>query len=106
MAKRKKNRSGRVAVEARKRKLFGSIKQAGSTVRYKCPECGAEEDIPRDVVEMFDALDDDGDITVAPRFTCESCEGVMEPLQYTGVHGITYEIIESNADAEDDDLPL
>lgn len=95
MAKKKKNRNGRAAVEARKRNLFGETAQTGDTVRYKCLDCGVEEEIPRSVVEMFDTLDDEGDISVAPRFDCENCDGVMEPVKYAGVHGITYEIVES-----------
>lgn len=106
MAKKKKNRNGRTVVEARKRKLLGDSLQIGDTVRYKCLDCGIEEDIPRNVVEMFDALDDEGDISVAPRFNCEKCDGVMEPLKYKGVHGIMYEIVESKNEETDGDLPL
>lgn len=106
MAKKKKNRSGRAAVAARKRELFGDTIQTGDTVRYKCLECGTEEDIPRSVVEMLDVLDDEGDISIAPRFDCEKCDGIMEPIKYTGVHGITYEIVESKNEETDGDLPL
>lgn len=106
MAKKKKSRNGRVAVAARKRELLGDCKQAGDAVRYKCLECGIEEDIPRSVVETFDALDDEGDISVAPRFDCEKCEGIMEPLKYAGVHGIMYEIVESKNEESDGNSPL
>ena len=106
MAKSKKNRNGRETVKAKKRRLSGDTIQTGKTVRYKCFDCGVEEDIPRSVVEMLDALDDDGDISVAPRFNCKKCDGIMEPLKYTGVHGITYEIVESKIEEDDDDLPL
>jgi hypothetical protein len=106
MAKKKKSRNGRAAVAARKRELFGEAVQTGEMVRYKCLDCGVEEDIPRSVVEMFDALDDEGDISVAPRFHCEKCDGIMEPLKYAGVHGITYEIVESKDEEIDGDWPL
>ena len=89
MSKKKKNRSGRLAVEARKNKILGT------TVKYKCLECGIEEEIPRSVVEMFDALDDEGDISVPPRFDCEKCGGLMEPIEYSGVHGIEYKMKEN-----------
>lgn len=105
MGKKKKNRKGRAAVAARKRELLGDTKQTGDMVRYRCLDCGVEEDIPRSVVEMFDALDDEGDISVAPRFDCEKCDGIMEPLKYTGVYGITYEIAESKEEI-DGDWPL
>jgi hypothetical protein len=88
MSKKKKNRCGKLAVESRKNKV------QGTTVRYKCLECGIEEEIPRSVVEMFDALDDEGDISVPPRFDCEKCRGLMEPLEYSGVHGIKYKMQE------------
>jgi hypothetical protein len=106
MMAKKKNRNGRAAVEARKRRLLGDSSKKGETVRYKCLDCGIEEDIPRSVVEMFDALDDEGDISVAPRFDCEKCDGIMEPIKYEGIHGITYEIVNNKSDEEDNDLPL
>jgi hypothetical protein len=95
MAKRKKNRSGRMAVEARKKRL------QGDSVRYKCLACEIEEEIPRRVVEMFDILDDDGDLSVPPRFSCKECDGQMEPIEYMGVHGVTYEIVSSEEIVED-----
>ena len=106
MAKKRKNRNGKAAVEARKKSLLGDIEKTGDTVRYKCLNCGVEEDIPKGVVEMFDVLDYDGDLSVAPRFDCEECVGIMEPVKYEGVHGITYEIVESKREENDDDLPL
>jgi len=53
-------------------------------------QCNVEEDIPREVVEYCDAMDD-GDIDVPPRFSCENCGGEMIPKKYKGVHGIQYE---------------
>ncbi|MDI6707292.1 MAG: hypothetical protein QME73_13735, partial [Bacillota bacterium] len=61
------------------------------------------EDIPRGVVEMFDALDDEGDLTVPPRFDCEECGGLMEPIEYTGVHGVEYKIADKKEDDEKGD---
>jgi hypothetical protein len=49
-----------------------------------------EEDIPREVVEYCDSMDD-GDTDVPPRFSCENCGGEMIPKKYKGVHGIQYE---------------
>ena len=60
-------------------------------VTYICKECGATEKIPKDVVDYFDEMDD-GDISYAPRFTCEKCNGIMEPLHYEGTTGIIYGI--------------
>lgn len=71
MVKRKKNRSGKVAVEARKRK------QQGKSIKYKCLECGIEEDIPRSAIDIIDIFDEGlGD----PEFECKQCKGIMEAV--------------------------
>jgi uncharacterized Zn finger protein len=57
---------------------------------YICTECGVEEYIPRDVVEMFDEIDDQN-IMEPPTFSCEKCGAIMKPQKYEGVHGLTYE---------------
>ena len=49
-------------------------------VLYYCLQCNTEEEIPRDVVEMFDMMDP-GDPTVPPRFACEKCGGEMRPKE-------------------------
>ncbi|MBP2034211.1 putative RNA-binding Zn-ribbon protein involved in translation (DUF1610 family) [Clostridium algifaecis] len=64
------------------------IKEEG--ILYICTECGVEEYIPRDVVEMFDEIDDEN-IIEPPTFSCEKCGAIMRPKKYEGVHGITYE---------------
>jgi len=53
-------------------------------------QCNVEEDIPEEVVEYCDAMDD-GDLEVPPRFYCEKCGGEMVPKNYKSVHGIQYE---------------
>lgn len=37
-------------------------------------------------------LEDGGDLIVPPRFECEECDGLMEPIHYVSVHGVTYDI--------------
>lgn len=64
-----------------------------SFVLYRCLACGAEENIPEDVVMQFDILDD-GDTSVPPKFKCENCPADMEPVFYESVHGVTYKIDE------------
>lgn len=83
--KSKKKRNGKIAVIAKRKK------EEGNMIKYICKGCGKEEEIPREVVEYYDAIDN-GDITVPPMFDCEECGTPMEPLQYTGVHGITYKL--------------
>lgn len=83
--KKKKKRNGKQAV-LQKRK-----KEEGKMIVYRCKNCCTEEEIPREVVEYYDMIDD-GDISVPPMFDCEKCGIPMEPIQYTGVHGITYRI--------------
>jgi len=78
--------------EEEKKKRLGSANPNNSrlTVRFICLQCNIEEDIPKEVVEYCDAMDD-GDTTVPPRFSCENCGGEMIPKKYKGVHGIQYE---------------
>ena len=66
-------------------------KKEEKQILFKCTGCGTEELIPEDVVNYFDTFDD-GDTSVPPRFTCEECCELMEPVDYEGVHGITYKI--------------
>ena len=44
------------------------------TIKYICLQCKMEEEIPKSVVDNFDAMDD-GDLSVPPRFTCNKCHG-------------------------------
>lgn len=60
-------------------------------VKFVCLGCNIEEDIPEEVVEYCDAMDD-GDIDVPPRFSCENCGGEMVPKKYKGIHGIEYNL--------------
>jgi uncharacterized OB-fold protein len=40
-------------------------------------------------------LEDGGDVSVPPRFSCEECgHPYMEPIYYESVHGIIYKIEE------------
>lgn len=89
MAKKKKDKiRARIKEQKRLKK-----EKKNKTVRFRCLDCGIEEDIPKDVVEMLD-LQDGGDLIVPPRFDCEACDGLMEPIYYHSVHGITYKIDE------------
>ena len=88
MAKKKRKDKIRERIKKRRRQ---EREEKRGYVRYKCLECGIEEEIPKDVVEMFDILDS-GDISVPPRFDCVECGGIMEPIKYKGVHGITYRL--------------
>ena len=65
------------------------LKKEEKQILFKCGGCGIEEYIPEDVVSYFDIIDD-GDTSVPPRFTCEECGELMEPVEYEGVHGILY----------------
>ena len=62
-------------------------------ILFRCLSCGAEENIPEDVVMEFDILDH-GDTSVPPRFKCENCSADMEPVYYESVHGVIYKIEE------------
>ena len=62
-----------------------------TVVRFVCLQCNIEEDIPKEVVDYCDMMDD-GDTSVPPRFSCEACGGEMCPKEYVGVHGIKYDL--------------
>ena len=59
------------------------------TIKYRCTNCKQEEDIPKEVVEYFDEMDQ-SNINEPPCFSCEKCGGVMRPQEYQGVYGKTY----------------
>jgi transcription initiation factor IIE alpha subunit len=94
MPKKKKMKDKR-RMQIKKRKQAERLLEEKKDVTFICLDCKVTEDIPRGVVESFDVFDD-GDLSVPPRFTCEKCGGTMEPIKYSGVHGITYEISEEN----------
>jgi uncharacterized Zn finger protein len=60
-------------------------------VKFKCLSCGKIEEIPRDVVEYFDEMDG-GDPSVPPRFNCEKCGNLMQPVYYKSVYGYIYKL--------------
>lgn len=67
--------------------------QEAKEIMFRCPSCGAEENIPEDVVIEFDILDHE-DTSVPPRFKCENCPADMEPVYYESVHGVIYKVEE------------
>ena len=59
------------------------------TVKFKCRKCKIEEDIPQEIVNIMEESDN-GDLSIPPRFKCEKCPGLMEPLDYKTKGGIIY----------------
>ncbi|NMF07378.1 hypothetical protein [Clostridium beijerinckii] len=60
-------------------------------VSCKCLKCGITENIPREVVEYFDEMDQ-SNIDEPPCFSCEKCGGTMRPKEYDGVYGKKYKL--------------
>ena len=58
-------------------------------ILYICMQCATKENIPKEVVEYFDEMDQ-SNINEPPCFSCEKCGGVMRPQEYQGVYGKTY----------------
>ena len=58
-------------------------------ILYTCNSCGIKENIPKEVVEYFDEMDQ-SNVNEPPCFSCEKCGGIMRPKKYTGVYGIKY----------------
>lgn len=79
--------------QIKEQKRAERLREKSKPITFACLECGEKEDIPKDVVDTFDTFDD-GDLSVPPRFDCEICGGIMEPIEYTSAHGITYRLEE------------
>lgn len=95
MSKRKKNRSGKAAVEARKRGL------QGNSIKYRCLECGIEEDVPRSAIELIDILDEGIGM---PTFMCKACyKGIMEAIEEPWTGEVINIVSEGSSIKEDDD---
>ncbi len=58
-------------------------------IEFICPMCKTKEQIPFDIVDMMDRHDN-GDSSYPPRFSCELCDGLMEPIYYKNYKGIIY----------------
>lgn len=58
-------------------------------ILYICTVCGINENIPKEVVEYFDEMDQ-SNIDEPPCFSCEKCEGIMRPQKYKGIYGKIY----------------
>lgn len=58
-------------------------------VEFICPKCKTKENIPFNIVDMMDR-NDGGDPSYPPRFSCENCDGLMEPVYYKNYKGIIY----------------
>lgn len=60
-------------------------------ILYICTHCKYEENIPKEVVEYFDEIDQ-SNIDEPPCFSCEKCGGIMRPKEYRGIYGKTYKL--------------
>ena len=58
-------------------------------ILYICTVCSEKENIPREVVEYFDEMDQ-SNINEPPCFSCEKRGGIMRPKEYTGIYGMKY----------------
>ena len=69
------------------RKIKKNIKP--NSVEFICPKCKTKEFIPFYIVDMMDKQDN-GDCNYPPRFSCQNCDGLMEPVYYKNYKGIIY----------------
>ena len=60
-------------------------------ILYICLQCKNKENIPKEVVEYFDEMDQ-SNIDEPPCFACEKCGGVMRPQKYNGVYRKKYKL--------------
>lgn len=96
MAK-KKSRRGRMVVEAKKKRL------GLDSVRYKCLDCGVEENIPKSAIEIIDIFDEG---LGAPEFECKECKGTMQAMEEEKSNGTIYIRSVDSSFLDDDDIPL
>lgn len=54
------------------------LRQREASCLYRCEECGREEQIPADVLAIFDVVDP-GEPEAPATFRCERCPGIMYP---------------------------
>ena len=62
-----------------RRKSRGRQESTEDNCLYLCELCGAQEHIPKDVLEYFDEVDP-GLPGQPATFACQSCSGIMYPL--------------------------
>lgn len=61
-------------------------KKIQSTVSYVCANCGAKEEIPENVLDYFDEINQEQLIFGGHEFECEKCRiGIMKPEKETEV---------------------
>lgn len=58
-------------------------------VEFICPICKTREKIPFYIVDELDR-NDKGNQDYPPRFDCENCSGMMEPVYYKNYKGKVY----------------
>lgn len=61
-----------------KRKPKGRREISEDSCLYQCELCGLQEQVPKDVLEYFDAIDP-GLPGQPATFACQSCRGIMYP---------------------------
>lgn len=54
------------------------LRQREASYLYRCEACGREEQIPADVLAIFDVVDP-GEPGAPATFRCECCPGIMYP---------------------------
>lgn len=69
--------------------MKNNAKPNDNFVLFKCSACHFEENIPKEVVDFFDVMDD-GDSSVPPKFACQKCSAEMTPVYYVNHQGIVY----------------
>lgn len=63
-------------------------------IGFKCTKCGYTLWVPRFIVvqleedNIFNGLDK----SIPPQLFCQSCDGIMTPVSYTGIQGVKISI--------------
>lgn len=61
-----------------KKQVRGRRPAAPASCLYQCEQCGAQEEIPTEMLAFFDVIDP-GEPGAPATFRCEHCPGIMYP---------------------------
>ena len=62
-------------------------------IEFKCTKCDYTLWVPRFIVVQLeeDNIFNDLDKSIPPQPFCQSCDGIMTPVSYTGIQGVKYQ---------------
>ena len=73
--------------------ILEGFTQDDDLVEFVCTKCGYRLWVPQFIVQELeeDNIFNDLPSSVPPQPFCQKCDGIMTPVSYTGIQGITYD---------------